>query len=904
MDSASYRAAVFNGCVEAHGLHRSYAHYFVKFRTVARVLLETETRAFARYGHDAERMGPARAWDQAMRTMVDDAVRRLASVAPALGDPEPLIMEVLRRREARRHIHAVAVLGGGDPVPGQAEALAEAAHAFDEAAGGDGLTAEFAEIAWAQAGYAEHRPTIRAGGVEVYVYKHPVSRTRRIIARHPDGLEKVLVDDHKPNIVFPRVYPDGFWLEPTHGRHLVYSSQASGDESGAMLTVVDTHSAEELAKIKGADYPDVAWTSPTTFVWVGGAGKQHGIWRFDLTSGTRHMLRARDTAPYDPTYFREVVGSRHRQRGAQRPWVVVSENKGPHGSVNELTVIATETPTHRTDLLTFSDATLGRAVVTADDRLIVVGWSTDRPRGRIAEVPVDLDRRRIPPHEWRDLVPDDGRCVIREVVPVERGRARDPLLAISRTRHGAAEVQLFDPESATGTVLPLADLGLPAVHRSDGRREPGVFGQITGMTAHTGPDGTKVLEVEHSSIVSSPRTFRFALTARGGVGPAQEIPRERSIADVVLAGARVTRHTFRAPDNTEVRGVLVEHADAPGTGPLMFTSYSNFFVGNNTSKLFNHVHSTHFAAGGRMWFNEGRGTGSEGYQHFLDGVRENMFGAVMDVVAGFDYIIDQRITGPGAIHTSAQSAGPLIMMRAVAQRPEAVASASNRRMTEPWRQLATTSQAGAEYESRVAQVMSWSSYLLGTAGPKVSMVFGAPDDRRVPDQGAQEVAGLQMTTTTKTLLHVARPGNGHFADEQEAARELTVMTRTFGYPPPSEARPHVLRDIRSLRPSLFRGHRGQDLLPPARAQSRTAERVAAVSPNGPAGLGTVGLVAGQGLGSAADLFGPPKAAAGLPGAALINSRAHALQAPSGARLAPKYPTLRMEKRPGANRRGF
>lgn len=924
-DIAASRDALFNAYVDAApGVHKADAHYFLRLRTVARAALEVETQAFAKHGYEVERLGPGRAWDRAMRALVDGAAERLGQVAPELEDPTALVMQLLSERQARSWAHANAALRGGAPIPeDQVEAVTAAARAFDEAVGNDGLTREFADIAWAQACYAERRPTIRAGGVEVYVYKHPILRTRQIMARHADGYEATLVDAHKPNIVFPRVYPDGFWLEPTRGRYLAYSSQASGDESGAMLTVVDTRTADVVTTVKGADYPDVAWTSPTTFIWVGGASQQHGVRQVDVENGTRTMLRGQYSESQDPHFFRAVVGSRHRMGGAQRPWVVVSKNRGPNNSPNELTAMDTEDPRRRTQLLTYADATLGRALVTADNRLIVVSWSREHPRGRIAEVPLDLDRRHIPSHEWHDLAAGDGYGVIREVVPVDRGPGRAPLLAISRTLHGAAEVQLFDPTTAARTTLPLEELGLPAVHAPDGTRERGVFGQITGMTASTGPDGAPVVEVEHSSVVSSPRTFRFPLTSRG-VGPAEELPREKSIADIVVDGAKVTRHTFHAPDGTEVRGMLVEHANAPGIGPVMFTSYQNFFVDNNTSRLFNHVHSTHFAAGGRTWFNEGRGTGSEGWQHCLDGVRDNTFGAVMDVVAGLDVIVERGIAERSDILTSAQSAGTLVMLRAVAQRPENVASATWRmNFHDALEGLAAASEISAEHESSVAGLMSSSYYLAGTAGPKLNVVVGAPDDRRVPDKSAQKLTGLLLTTTDETLLHVTDPGNGHFADEQAAAQELAAITRKCGFPAPSQTRPHILEDIRSIRPSLYAGDRGRDLLPPRarlratqdRTQDRTrdqaGEPAATATPKQPAASVAVQAVnpaASRGFRSAADFIGHHKSTTGLSELALVNNRAQPLQFASGAPSAPepalKYPAVRMELEPGVNRLCF
>ncbi|MFI1586162.1 hypothetical protein [Embleya sp. NPDC020630] len=233
----------------------------------------------------------------------------------------------------------------------------------------------------------------------------------------------------------------------------------------------------------------------------------------------------------------------------------------------------------------------------------------------------------------------------------------------------------------------------------------------------------------------------------------------------------------------------------------MFTSYSNYFVGNNSSKLSNHVHSTHFAGGGRLWINEGRGTGTEGYEHFRDGVRLNQFGAVMDVVAGIDHIIDQGIAEPGAIHASAQSSGPLIMLRAVAQRAKAVRSATLRRPDhDPWQILAGDNPVGYEFEATTSISMaSWNYLDPGIEMPELTIVIGASDDPRIHSRAAHDLTWQLMTTLTKTLLHVARPGHGHFADEQEAAQELTALWREFEYPPPSALRPGLFSGIHGAR---------------------------------------------------------------------------------------------------------
>ncbi|MGW0658419.1 alpha/beta hydrolase family protein [Streptodolium elevatio] len=416
-------------------------------------------------------------------------------------------------------------------------------------------------------------------------------------------------------------------------------------------------------------------------------------------------------------------------------------------------------PHRQTKLLTYADSTLGRPLVTADNRLIIVSWSSHHPRGRISEVPLDLDRKHIAPEEWLDLVPDDGKSVIRDVAIVDCGPDRHPLLAISRTHQGAAEAHLYDPATGRGTPIPLAHLGLPGVHAPDGRQLPGVFGQITGMTATVGSDGG-ALEIEHSSIVSAPRTFRIPFTPHGP-RDAAEIPREDTVADRVLAGAKVTRHNFLAPDGTPVRGLLVDRDDAPGAGPLMFTSYSNFFVGNNTSKLWNDVHSTHVAAGGRLWINEERGTGSDGYRHFQHGVRDNQFGAVMDVVAGIDHILENGIAEPGTLHASAQSAGPLIMLRAVAQRPGAFAGAVFRRpVHDLWRVLETGPEVAHEYAGRLPNMSSCHYLDPGTDMPGHTIVIGAPDDPRIHDAAVVDLFSQLATTTTEPLLRIARPGHG------------------------------------------------------------------------------------------------------------------------------------------------
>ncbi|HSA53536.1 MAG TPA: hypothetical protein VLH10_25920 [Yinghuangia sp.] len=894
------RRALFNAYIdETPGVHKEDAHYFLKFRKVARVLLEAETRAFARLGHRSEQVGLSQAWGEAVRAMVE--------YARGQGVTEALIAELQQQRAARRYTPVDTVPSGHGPVPkAKIEAAAEAARAFDEAVGDDARAGEIADFARAQAQYAERRPAVRAGDVEVYVYKHPVDPSRQIVARHADGVETELVEAHRPNIVFPRVYPDGFWLEPTQGRHLVYSSQASGDESGAMLTVVDTRTAKAVATIKGADYPDVAWLDPTTFVWVGGSGRQHGAWRVDLATGTRERLRTRDIASWDPTFARAVVGGRYDASGARNPWVAVSENRGPNGSANELNMIAVEGPARETRLLTYADATLA-STLAVDNRLIVVSWSKEHPRGRIAEVPVDLTRSHIPPQEWRVLVPDDGRSVVREVVPVTRGPGRDPLLAISRTIRGNAEVHLFDPTTATGTTLPLRDLGLPAVHTPEGELEPGVFGQITGMTATTAPDGTSALEIEHSSVVSSPRTFRFPVTG-SRAGPAEEVAREQSIADIVVAGAKVTRYDFPSPDNTENGGVLVEHADAPGTGLLVFTSYQNYYVGNNTSRQANHVLSTAYALGNRLWFCEGRGTANKGYKNFLDGVKENQFGAVMDVVANADFVVGHGIAKPGDVYASAQSAGPAIMLRAVAQRPGVFCGAGFRRpVHDPWQLLERPSEFAHEFLASIADVLSsWHYVDPGIDMPPLSIVIGAPDDPRIASHAEHDLAWRLMTTLTRTLLHTATPGNGHFADEQEAAQELTAVSRLLGHPPPSQTRPHILEDIRSIRPTLMWGP-GKDVLPPRLRPSRPAKRAAGATPNQPAvSAFTPGVnrAAGSGLRSAADLVGRGKPATGLPEHTPNTNRGRPVHlvpdTPFAPKPAPKYPALRLELKQGRN----
>ncbi|MFI1586161.1 hypothetical protein [Embleya sp. NPDC020630] len=495
------RESLVRGHVEDQDIHYSVIRHFLRFREAARVWLEAETRAFAGFGRHVERLGH--------RTALAEAERAMHEFARDMRIPDPLLADLLRGRENRGLAQGVRVLRARESVTEEKiEAARAAGHAFDEAVGDDELARDFRDLARAQARYAERRPSIRAGDVEVFVRKHPDLPGRQIVARHGDGLEVVLVENHDPNIVFPRVYPNGFSLEPRHGRHLVYSSQASGDESGAMLTVVDTRTGEVTATITRADYPGVAWLHPGAFVWVGGPGARHGVRRFDPTAGTSELLHLEGDLG-EHSVLRSVVGSGNALRGAERAWAVVSSNRGPHGSENRLEAFDPYDSSRRTVLLTYADATLGNALVTPDNRLIVVSWSAKYPRGRIAEVPLDLDRERVPPEEWLDIVPDDGESVVREVVAVDRGPGRDPLLAISRTRHGAAEVQLLDPTTGCGTSVPMEHLGLPPVYGPDGNPEAGVFGQITAMTAGTERDGTPVVEFEHSSIVSSPAPFTF-----------------------------------------------------------------------------------------------------------------------------------------------------------------------------------------------------------------------------------------------------------------------------------------------------------------------------------------------------------------------------------------------------------
>lgn len=818
------REATFHGQTERRKIHRSVVEYFLRFRNAAPVLFEAETRAFADFGDAVDRLGAPQARERALGAMLAHA--RGAGVA------DELTAELLAQREARELAHSIRVLEATSSFPEQPHGAAEAqrrteaqqrsaaqeaARAFDEAAGEDELAQAFDDIAWAQSRYAERRPAVRAGDVEVIVLKDAHRPDRRIIARHRDGHHVELVAGHRPHILFPRVHPDAFWLEPQEGRYLVYSSQAAADESGAALTVKDTRSGEVVATIPGADYPDVTWLTPDSFVWCGGHGRRHGLWRFDLATGRDSWLETPANQPDpEPRVFRSVAGTWHPAQRAGHAWTIAAANRGPHNSETELTALDPycdrDGPKRQTKLLTYADSTLGRPLVTADNRLIVISWSARHPRGRVAEVPVDLDRQRISTEEWHDLVPDDGESVIRDVAVVDRGPGRDPLLAISRTRQGAAEAELFDPATGRGTPIPLAQLGLPGVYAPDGRKLPGVFGQITGMTATVGSDGS-ALEIEHSSIVSAPRVFRIPLTPHGPGAPV-EIPREDTVADLALAGATVTRHNFLAPDGTAVRGLLVDRADAPGAGPLMFTSYSNFFVGNNTSKLWNDVHSTHCAAGGRLWINEGRGTGGDGYRHFLQGVRDNQFGAVMDAVAGIDHILDQGIAEPGSLHASAQSAGPLIMLRAVAQRPGAFAGAVFRRpVHDLWRVLETAPEVAHEYAGTLPNMSSCHYLDPGADMPGHTIVIGAPDDPRIHDNAVMDLFSQLATTTTEPLLRIARPGRGHFPGWKEAAEELTVAARKCGHTPPGQRRPGILPAIRDLRSRLEKQSAG-DLAPP------------------------------------------------------------------------------------------
>lgn len=493
-----------------------------------------------------------------------------------------------------------------------------------------------------QTTFAAHRPADA---------EHP-----RLTARSGHGLRVVFDPMHLDPT--GRTTLDAWEAAPC-GRLVAVQTSQDGTEHG-QLHVLDTTTGLPVEKpVVGIRYSHVAWLSPP----VAGGGQQAFYYvRRDNDSGQRGVWLHRvqdgsngnscpDILIHPCTDSAGVPGVRlERDR-----WLLVTESHGTG---------------HREDLwiadLTAAgspaEAPLLRAVhvgtdVVSQPRLGPDGWlylrtSLAAPRRRICRV----NPAAPAPANWHEVVAEDDRTPqdALAVLTTESGGCE---LLIARTWLGMSTLWAHDPEDGRR----LRQLPLPGE------------GMITHLetladTAATPPHRSEAIEtlwLAFSGVTTPQQTFRYVRpTSRWQPWPTQ-LPHAKH--------TKIRRQVqwFRSADGTDVPVTVLSARPFDTTRPTILHAYGAY--GRPRQFGFSATVLAWLRAGGQYAVAHVRGGGDLGRQWHLDGARRAKPVAVADLLAAADGLTAAGYCSRDSLCLSGGSAGGLLVLAAMARRPECCA---------------------------------------------------------------------------------------------------------------------------------------------------------------------------------------------------------------------------------------
>ncbi len=484
---------------------------------------------------------------------------------------------------------------------------------------------------------------VTCGGLRFHTRGRPGADRPALVVTE-DGAERTLLDplalDPSGGTVLDA------WAPSREGARIAVQTSTGGTED-SVLHVLDVATGAVL------DGP-VDRLRRSAIAWLPGGGAFYYVRRLppELHPGEERYHRrvwlhrvgtdpAEDVPVFgegrDPRQFYAVSVSEDGR------WLIVTATAGASpGTEVRLADLAATGP-ERPDFSTLRLAADARTTATVRRGRLYLLTRDGAPRGRIETAdPARPDDRTV-------LLPEDPEAVLEDLAVLDGPEPGRTLLAVTRTRHGVAEVTLHD--AADGT-------------RYDRAALPGA-GAVGPL--RTDPDGgTRVWFGYTDHVTPNQVLCHDAATGTTALWAAPEGAPD-------TGGAQVRLLVYPSHDGTPVRMFVVSPTGRPDRPrPTVLSGYGGF--GASVLPGFAVQALAWVRAGGVYAFACLRGGGEEGEQWHRAGRRELKHNTFDDLDAAAAHLTAEGWTPPGGLALIGSSNGGLTVAAALTRRPDRYAA--------------------------------------------------------------------------------------------------------------------------------------------------------------------------------------------------------------------------------------
>lgn len=513
--------------------------------------------------------------------------------------------------------------------------------------------------------FERRQPSVTAPTGAFFTHRPAGSGTTRLVFRDNRGEERVLVEDFRPSLVYPDVYPNGFWVSPD-GRYVAYTQAEPASEGGATLHMIRSDTGAPV----GAPTPEAMWASGT---WLDPHEIQHGGGVF-VYATVKMRPYYQDWTPYvrrvapDGTFHDHPLpleesaldGTQYEfQPGPEPGTVTVLTSRHPINTPTGVRVVDLEGRGRGCTVQRESDQALARVRLgprQADGTRRLFVLTLDEKSGHRGRVlAVDPPTKPGGRPRTREIVAAEPGDVIHQFEVIDRGRDRPPALALSVRRHGAdvrVDMVRLTEDTRPDHGLTVEDRwtvplpGAQALTASEpGTEIRGHYGTISALSPTHG-DGHGGLDIEYSARESIPhRLYRLTAVSPQATptlvaGPTTEEIRATGVPDI-----SVTLHDIPVGPERSTSMFIVRRADSPertagaqGTKvPAVFWPYPYYFLGGPNAN-FNAVMARLVGKGAAVVVPVVYGSGGQGYDELLGPRAGARVYAAEDMAAALDHL--------------------------------------------------------------------------------------------------------------------------------------------------------------------------------------------------------------------------------------------------------------------------
>jgi prolyl oligopeptidase len=459
------------------------------------------------------------------------------------------------------------------------------------------------------------------------------------------GKDRLLVDPRTRNTQAMQ-YSIDYASPSPDGKHVAYGISASGSED-SVIEILDVERGTLLReRIDRAQYAGIDWRDNRSFFHWRRRAPAPGDTRADWFKNSATYLHVLGN---DPERAQPVFGPTMAELGLaaedfngvesspRSPWALGSASPGTSADVEYFVaplakVIPAQTPWRR--LSGPHDHVV--AMLAHGDTIYALSYA-DAPRYRV----LAIDAANGTLQSARVFVAE-GSAVIEGMVAAE----------------DALYLQLFDG-------------GQTRIERVsyDGTRRSEVKLPFQGSAAFIGASDRPGIVISAESWTRAPSDFSFDPTT----GVRDLALREPWPTDYSHLTSELVEAT--SADGTKVPMSIIHRKDLvrDGSAPGLVTGYQSYDV----------IDRPYFAALSLAWVDRGgvratchgRGSGNQGKQWHLGGVKHNKERGVEDFIACAEYLVEHKYTAPSRLTVTGTSSGGLIAGGAVTRRPELYAAA-------------------------------------------------------------------------------------------------------------------------------------------------------------------------------------------------------------------------------------